>query len=37
MIRAEMIERMSNAEFVHWTRYYSRKAQAEEMERLRSG
>lgn len=34
MLRADMIERMSNAEFVHWTRFYARKAQAAEMARM---
>jgi hypothetical protein len=37
MIHAEMIERMSNAEFVRWTRFYMRKRQQEEIERLASG
>jgi hypothetical protein len=37
MIRAQMITEMSNAEFVHWTRYYMRKRQQEEIERLASG
>jgi hypothetical protein len=37
MLRADMIDRMSNAEFVHWTRFYMRKAQQEELERLASG
>jgi hypothetical protein len=37
MLRGEMIERMPNAEFVFWTRFYARKAQQEEIERLASG
>ena len=28
---------MGNDEFVLWTRFYARKAQAEELERLRAG
>lgn len=32
-----MRERMSNAEFVLWSRFYSRKAQAEELEHLKAG
>ncbi len=32
-MRAEM----SNREFVYWSRYYARKAQAEELERLKAG
>lgn len=34
MIRAEMIERMSNHEFVLWTRYYARRRQDDEMTRM---
>jgi hypothetical protein len=32
-----MIREMDNGEFVYWTRYYARKAQAEELERLKAG
>jgi hypothetical protein len=28
---------LDHAEFVLWTRYYARKAQAEELERLKAG
>lgn len=28
---------MSNQEFVLWTRFYARKTQAEELERLKAG
>lgn len=37
MLRAEMISKMSNAEFVHWTRFYARQAQQAEIERMSSG
>lgn len=37
MLHADMISRMSNREFVYWTRFYARKAQAEELERLKAG
>jgi hypothetical protein len=30
-------KRMGHGEFILWSRYYSRKAQAEELERLRAG
>jgi len=33
----EMGDRMTNAEFVLWSRFYARKAQAEELERMRAG
>jgi hypothetical protein len=34
---AEMRGRMSNMEFLLWSRFYSRKWQAEELERLKAG
>jgi hypothetical protein len=34
---AELRDTLSNAEYVLWTRFYARKAQAEELERLRAG
>jgi hypothetical protein len=34
---AEMRERMGQDEFVMWSRYYARKAQAAELERLMAG
>jgi len=37
MTVAEMRERMSAEEFTHWGMYYSRKAQRQELENLRSG
>ena len=37
MIVGEMRARMTNAEFVLWSRFYARKAQAEELERLKAG
>lgn len=37
MTVAEMRTRMRNDEFVLWTRFYARKAQAEELERLKAG
>lgn len=33
MIRSEMIERMSHAEYVLWTRFHARRQQAEELAR----
>jgi hypothetical protein len=36
MTVARMCAEMSNGEFVYWTRYYARKAQAEELARNRS-
>lgn len=37
MTVADMRQRMSQAEFLYWTRYYALKAQAEELERLKAG
>lgn len=37
MTVGELRQRMSNAEFVYWTRYYALKAQREELERLKAG
>jgi hypothetical protein len=37
MTVADMRTRMSNQEFVLWSRFYARKAQAEELERLKAG
>lgn len=37
MTVADLRERMSQAEFVYWTRYYALKAQTEELERLKAG
>jgi hypothetical protein len=37
MTRRQMIEIMDNDEFVLWSRFYSRKMQAEELERLKAG
>lgn len=37
MTVAEMAHRMSNDEYVHWQIYYARKAQREELERLKAG
>ena len=37
MTVADLRERMSQAEFLHWTRYYALKAQAEELERMKAG
>jgi hypothetical protein len=37
MTVAEMRERMGCGEFVLWSRFYARKAAAEELERLRAG
>lgn len=34
---ARLNEEMSNAEFVRWAMYYARKAQREELERLKAG
>lgn len=36
MIVGEMRERMTHAEFVTWSRFYARKAQAEELARLQA-
>lgn len=37
MTVAELAERMSHAEFVMWTRYHGRRAQQEELARMRAG
>lgn len=37
MTVADLRERMGNDEFVHWSIYYQRIAQREELERLRRG
>ena len=37
MTVGRMREEMDNQEFVYWSRYYARKAQAEELERLKAG
>lgn len=37
MTVAEMRERMGQAEFLAWEVYYARKAQREELERLKAG
>lgn len=37
MTVGEMRARMGNDEFVMWTRFFARKAQAEELERLKAG
>lgn len=37
MTVAQMRAGMSNGEFLYWTRFYARKAQAEELERLKAG
>jgi desulfoferrodoxin (superoxide reductase-like protein) len=36
MTVGEMRHRMTHAEFILWSRFYARKAQAAELERLRS-
>lgn len=35
MLVADLRERMSNGEFIGWKMYYARKAQREELERLK--
>jgi lipopolysaccharide assembly outer membrane protein LptD (OstA) len=37
MTVAEMRQRMGNDEYVLWTRFYMRKQQAQELERLKAG
>lgn len=37
MTVADMRERMTMHEYLHWSMYYSRKAQRRELERLRAG
>lgn len=37
MTVARLRAEMSNGEYVYWTRYYGRKAQREELERLKAG
>jgi len=37
MLVSDLRERMGHGEFLLWSRFYSRKAQAEELERLRAG
>ncbi len=37
MTVADLTERMSAAEFLHWQMFYARKAQREELERLKAG
>ena len=37
MTVGEMRARMGNDEFVVWSRFYARKAQADELERLKAG
>lgn len=37
MVVDEMRRRMTQAEFIYWTRYYALKAQREELERGKAG
>jgi hypothetical protein len=37
MLVADLRERMSADEFLRWSMYYARKAQREELERLKAG
>lgn len=37
MTRGRMITEMTNSEFVHWTRFYARKAQQDELDRKLAG
>lgn len=37
MTVARLQAEMPNAEYVHWCMYYARKAQAQELERLKAG
>lgn len=37
MTVARLRAEMTQAEFLHWTRYYALKAQAEELERAKAG